>query len=146
MKRLTIIGLLVLFFNTSYANDCNISISGSDMMQFDKNTLEISSSCSEVMLTLKHSGNLTKDMMGHNVVIVATENFEAVIGTFNREAGIENGYLPDSPEVLVKTAMVGGGETTQITFDLSKFKEDGDYTFFCSFPGHYAIMKGKFVI
>ena len=45
------------------------------------------------------------------------------------EAGIENGYLPDSPEVLVKTAMVGGGETTQITFDLSKFKEDGDYTF-----------------
>ena len=146
MKRFTIIGLLVLFFNTSYANDCNISISGTDMMQFDKNVLEVSSSCSEVQLTLKHSGNQAKDMMGHNVVIVATESFEAVIDTINMGVGIENGYLPDSSEVLVKTAMIGGGETTQITFDLSKFKEGGDYTFFCSYPGHYSIMKGKFVI
>ena len=28
----------------------------------------------------------------------------------------------------------------------SKFKKGGDYTFLCSFPGHYSIMKGKVLI
>jgi azurin len=39
--------------------------------------------------------------------------------------------------------VIGGGETTTVTFPTSKLKKGGDYTFFCSFPGHWSIMKGK---
>ena len=38
--------------------------------------------------------------------------------------------------------MIGGGESTSVTFDVSKIKDGGPYEFFCSFPGHAALMKG----
>ena len=47
--------------------------------------------------------------------------------------------------VLAHTKMIGGGESTSVTF-----KTDGlagkDLTFFCSFPGHFAMMKGAFKV
>ena len=84
--------------------------------------------------------------MGHNVVIVATDKFDSVIAAINMDAGLDNGYLAESDDVLTKTAMIGGGEVTETSLDLTKFEKGASYTFFCSFPGHYAIMKGKFVI
>ena len=61
-------------------------------------------------------------------------------------AGAENGYLPkDDPRVLAHTKLIGGGESSSVTF-----KTDGlagkDLTFFCSFPGHFAMMKGSFKV
>ena len=61
-------------------------------------------------------------------------------------AGADNNYLPkDDPRVLAHTKLVGGGESTSVTF-----KTDGlagkDLTFFCSFPGHFAMMKGTFKV
>jgi len=141
-----LIGFLITFGLSCQAKDCELAISGSDMMQFDKTVLEVGSDCSAVKLILKHSGSLTKNVMGHNVVIVASDKFDNVIASINMEAGIENGYLAENADVLTKTAMIGGGEITETTLDLSKFSKGVDYTFFCSFPGHYAIMKGKFVI
>jgi azurin len=41
---------------------------------------------------------------------------------------------------------VGGGESDTITFDFSKLEVGGDYTFFCSFVGHFAMMQGKFTV
>jgi azurin len=38
--------------------------------------------------------------------------------------------------------MVGGGKVDLVTFDASKLKADQSYAFFCSFPGHSALMKG----
>ncbi|MBT6073693.1 MAG: azurin, partial [Gammaproteobacteria bacterium] len=40
----------------------------------------------------------------------------------------------------------GGGAETSVTFSGDLLTAGGDYTFFCSFPGHYAIMKGLFVV
>ena len=56
--------------------------------------------------------------------------------------GADNGFLPEIPEVIVKTAIIGGGGDAKVAFDPKKLKKDGKYTFLCSFPGHYAIMKG----
>jgi azurin len=47
---------------------------------------------------------------------------------------------------LAASAIVGGGEETSVTFDISALTAGGDYTFFCSFPGHYVLMNGKFII
>ncbi|MDX1586785.1 MAG: SDR family oxidoreductase, partial [Balneolaceae bacterium] len=42
---------------------------------------------------------------------------------------------------FVQTDMVGGGETTEVTFNAPE--EAGDYEYLCSFPGHFAAgMKG----
>ena len=139
-------GILLVFVSSISAKECNLDISGTDMMQFDKTILELDSGCTTAKLTLKHTGALAKNIMGHNVVIVATEKFDSVIASISMDAGLDNGYLAESEDVLAKTAMIGGGEVSEIALDLSKFEKGASYTFFCSFPGHYAIMKGKFVI
>jgi azurin len=38
--------------------------------------------------------------------------------------------------------MIGGGETTSLTVPVSKLQTGGPHKFFCSFPGHSALMNG----
>ena len=45
-----------------------------------------------------------------------------------------------------KIALIGGGQKTKITFPGKKLTAGGDYSFFCSFPGHSTLMKGKLVV
>ncbi|WP_198675019.1 plastocyanin/azurin family copper-binding protein [Aliidiomarina taiwanensis] len=60
---------------------------------------------------------------------------------------LDNDYLPeDQSKVIAATKIIGGGESTTITFSTSGLEKGGDYTFFCSFPGHWAIMQGKFIV
>jgi azurin len=33
-----------------------------------------------------------------------------------------------------------------VKFDLSKLTAGGDYTYFCSFPGHFVLMNGKLIV
>jgi len=52
-------------------------------------------------------------------------------------------YLPqDQSAIIVHTAMLGGGESDTIEFTAPPA---GTYPFICTFPGHYAIMRGKLV-
>lgn len=133
-------------FAVQAAEQCDVTVDANDMMQFSTNTLTVSSSCKEVTLTLNHTGKLPATSMGHNVVIVDTANVQAV-GTEGMSAGVDNAYVkPNDARVYAHTKVIGGGESTKITFSLDKMKAGGDYSFFCSFPGHWAIMRGKFVV
>jgi azurin len=38
--------------------------------------------------------------------------------------------------------MVGGGESSSTSFKPADLDAGGEYTFFCTFPGHFALMKG----
>ena len=58
-------------------------------------------------------------------------------------AGLDNHYIkPEDERVIAFTNIIGGGEKTSVTFSVDKLKAGEDYTFFCSFPGHIALMKG----
>lgn len=145
--RTTAYILMLLGLSTqALANDCHVSIDANDAMQFSSDTITVSSSCKEVTLTLNHIGNLPATTMGHNVVITDTANVQAV-GTEGMTAGLDNSYVkPNDERVYAFTQVVGGGNSTSVTFSLEKMKAGGDYSFFCSFPGHWAIMRGKFVL
>jgi len=55
-----------------------------------------------------------------------------------------NDYIPkDTQDVIVHTKIIGGGETTTIEFDAPAV---GTYDFICSFPAHFAMMNGKFIV
>ena len=47
---------------------------------------------------------------------------------------------------VLQTTVVGGGQETSVKFDLSKLTPGGDYTYFCTFPGHFVLMNGKLII
>ena len=41
--------------------------------------------------------------------------------------------------------LTGGGQSTEVMFPTSRLRRGGAYTFFCSFPGHWNMMKGTLV-
>jgi azurin len=49
-------------------------------------------------------------------------------------------YIPDSDNVLYHTGLMQPESSESIYFTAPT--EKGDYTFVCTFPGHYTIMQG----
>lgn len=121
---------------------CKVEIAGTDQMQFDKKEIVIAPDCTEVELTLKHSGKLPAQAMGHNWVLTKTADV-APVATDGLTAGLANQYLKkDDARVIAHTKVIGGGQSDTIKFPVSKLTKGGAYTYFCSFPGHSSIMKG----
>ncbi len=136
---------VLMLLNVSYvfAENCKIDISGSDMMKFDTNEINIDKNCEKIDINLKHSGKLPVNAMGHNIVILESNNLQKVISKINMAHGIEKGFMPEMEEVLFKSKMIGGGEETTLELDPKVFLSEKEYIFICSFPGHFALMKGK---
>ena len=139
-----LLGALSVFAPLTHAaKTCELTIEGNDAMQFNKTSLAVAADCTEVKLTLSHPGKLPAAAMGHNWVLTETSVFQAV-ATAGMSAGLPNNYVPkDDARVIAHTKVIGAGETATVTFPTSKLKKGGDYTFFCSFPGHWSVMKGK---
>ncbi|MBJ6984434.1 azurin [Luteimonas sp. MC1750] len=122
---------------------CSVAIEGNDMMKFNVSSITVPSSCSEFTINLTHVGRLPEAAMGHNVVVTAASNMASVAAD-GISAGASAGYVKAGDDrVVAATEMIGGGESTSVTFDVSKLKDGGPYQFFCSFPGHAALMKGS---
>lgn len=126
--------------------DCATEIEGTDAMQYNVGSITVPASCTEFTITLRHTGKLPVAAMGHNVVITKAADMAAVAAD-SISAGADAGYVkPDDARVIAHTDMVGGGETTSVSFPVSKIQGDGPYEFFCSFPGHAALMKGTIAV
>ena len=120
-----------------------IVIKGSDAMQFDLKEIKVKAG-QKIKLTLTHSGKLAKAAMGHNFVLLQPGVDIAAFGG-KAAAARETDYIPKSEQasIIAHTKLVGGGESDTIEFTAPK---KGTYTFICSFPGHYALMKGNFIV
>jgi azurin len=128
------------------ADACKLEISGNDLMQYDKQSLAVPASCKDITVTLHHSGKLAKDVMGHDWVLVSTPDLAAVASA-GVGAGLAANYIqPGDKRVLAHTSIIGGGETTSVTFPASALKAGGSYSYLCTFPGHSALMHGTFKI
>jgi azurin len=123
---------------------CKLEISGTDQMQYDKKELAVPATCKEVTVTLHDAGQLPAAAMGHNWVLVNTPDLTAVANA-GMGAGLPNNYIPaGDKQVLAYTKVVGGGQTTTVTFSTAALKPGGAYSFLCTFPGHNALMRGVF--
>jgi azurin len=128
---------------TEQTNGTNIALSGNDMMQYDKKEFRVPAG-KEVTLTFRHIGKLEKKVMGHNFVLLKPGTDITTFSIAASDAGEAADWIPDGGnDVIVHTKMLGGGETTSITF---MAPEVGTYDFICSFPGHSAMMRGKFIV
>lgn len=123
---------------------CKLEITGNDLMQFDKKELKAGADCTTIELTLKHIGKLPAASMGHNWVLTRTADAMAV-GNDGLGAGLPANYVkPGDKRVIAHTKVVGGGESDTIKIPASALKKGEDYSYECTFPGHSALMKGKF--
>jgi azurin len=139
--------LLVAVASTSLLNAVQkITITGNDTMQFDVKEFTVQAG-EKIELTFKNIGKLPKLAMGHNLVILK----EGIRPLKFGQKIMGMGASPSNPlpkesleDVLASTKLLGPGESDIITFTAPK--KPGLYQFLCSFPGHYAIMRGVMVV
>lgn len=147
MKRCALLLLVASasFAAPALARTCAVTIEANDRMQFSQPQIRVAADCTQVDLTLKHTGKMAATAMGHNWVLTRTPDFQPV-ATLGMRAKLEDSYLPkNDARVIAFTPVIGGGATTRVRFATSKLTRGGDYTFFCSFPGHWGMMKGTLV-
>ena len=123
--------------------DVLIQISGNDLMRYSKNKFTVGAG-QKVKLEFKNIGKLPKAAMGHNIVIL--KKGIDVLGFCNEALKFPNeDYFPKTKknEVIANTKLLGPGES-DIVYFVAPSK--GDYDFVCSFPGHFAMMKGKMTV
>jgi azurin len=141
---LSVAGLLLS--GAALADDCATEIEGNDVMQFNKKSIDVPASCKNFTVTLKHAGKMPKATMGHNWILTKAEDEKNVIKE-GIAAGPAKDYIESSDDkIIAHTQMVGGGETSSVTFPVSKLSASQKYTFFCNFPGHAAIMRGTLAV
>ena len=145
-KTLLALALLGVAGMVQAAPNCTVKLKGGDNMQFDQKSVTVSAACKTINFELEHTGKLPVTAMGHNIVVTETAN-AADVAKDAIKAGAAANYVPaGDARVLASTKMIGGGETTSTSIPGNKLKAGGDYTFFCSFPGHSALMRGKGVV
>ena len=132
-------------YGTAWGQECSQTIEGNDLIQYNLAEIRVSADCGEFTVNLRHVGQLPANVMGHNWVLTRTEDYMAVAAA--AQAVGPPHYLPDcDPRIIGATSMIGGGDEVTVTFDISELEAGGDYTYFCSFPGHYVLMNGKFIV
>ena len=123
------------------AGNCATTVESNDNMQFNTKDIQVSKACKEFTITLKHTGTQPKSGMGHNIVISKAEDMDGVLKD-GATAGADADYVKAGDARIVgHTKLIGGGEEASVTVDPAKLA-NGSYKFYCSFPGHGALMNG----
>ena len=96
-------------------------------------------------IRLVFENTATSPSMQHNVVVLAAapeDDHFRTVGEAGMQAGSSNDYVPADMEdlILAYTPMSKPGETVEVTFTAPT--ETGDYGYVCTFPGHWATMRG----
>lgn len=109
-----------------------------ELMKFNKDVFTVTAG-KKVILELDN-----RDGMQHNLLIVKPGTLKkvgAAADTMLRDPkASEKNYVPEIPEVLFATEMLGPNEVFTLNFTAPT--QPGDYPFVCTFPGHWRMMNG----
>ena len=146
MKQLLKIAILFGFSGAASLSQaaCSFDVEVGDYLKFSAADMTVEKSCESITVNLKHTGQLPAKIMGHNWVLSQNAVVQAV-ATAGMSAGLAANYVPQGDaRVVAFSKVIGGGETTSVTFSTSSLAVGEGYTFFCSFPGHSYSMRGAF--
>jgi len=123
-------------------NVAEIKMTGNDQMQYDINEFTVKAG-QTVRLTLENIGKLPKAAMGHNTVVLKKGVDMVQFAIAANQAPPQ--YIPESKkdQIIAHTKLLGPGEKDTIEFTAP---EPGTYDYLCTFPGHFAVMKGKMIV
>ncbi len=129
------------------ADTCSVNLEGNDAMRYNMANIDVPKSCANFTIHLKHTGKMARNVMGHNVVVAKTADMKA-IDTDGMKAGLAAEYIKaGDTRVIAHSKVVGSGETTSVSIPVASLTAVGaPLSFFCSFPGHSALMKGSITL
>ncbi len=95
----------------------------------------------KVRLTFENS---TTQALSHNVVIGKLGTRDKMMDiAMSGMTLVDKGFIPESTDILAHTSLVQPGKSETIEFILPAA---GEYPYFCTFPGHVAIMNGVITV
>lgn len=154
LKKTLLASVITLAAGATFAATCSIDVVGKDIMDgfysSADNSKKVSeivvpASCKDFTINLKHVGKIPKTAMGHNVVITKDTDINGVAGD-GAKAGAAKDYVKaGDARIVAHSKMTGPGESASATFSVDKVK-GGKFVYFCSFPGHFAKMRGNIVV
>lgn len=128
--------------STDQEDVVELYLTGNDKMKYNKEELKVKAG-STVKLVFEHVGKMSVQTMGHNFVLLKKGVDKMAFGQ-EASSYASDGYIPpNTDKVIDHTEMIGGGKKTTITFEAPP---KGTYDYICSFPGHVALMNGKFIV
>jgi azurin len=121
-----------------------IEVTGNDAMKY--NISEIDAQPGEALeVVMTNIGELPKAAMSHNWVLLKPMTDEEISAFAMSAMTKAPDYLPDDKSaVLAHTKTLGSKESDKVDFNAPTAK--GEYPFICTFPGHFAMMKGKLIV
>ena len=92
-------------------------------------------------VTLTFNNTATSPTMSHNVVVLKKDANVNAVGQAAMSAS-DTEYIPENraDQILAHTPLAAPGETVEVTFTAPS--APGDYTYICTFPGHFMAMQG----
>ena len=147
LKILTFLTSLFLILPLSFASTCSTNLEGNTMMQYSSNNIEVDSSCSVFTIKFKNTSTVAKEYGGHNVIVSSDADFSSLTSLVDPTVhSPENGYLPNSDKIIAKSPIIGPNESYNVEIDVSRLNSGEKYVFWCSFTGHWGVMKGNLVV
>jgi azurin len=89
------------------------------------------------------------DFMPHNLVVVrpgTREKIGLVSGKMKPDEldDEDRAFVPKSPDILGATKLIEPHQKTALK--MTAPTEEGEYEYFCTYPGHYLIMWGQLIV
>ncbi len=122
-----------------------LQITGDDTMHYNVTRLEAQAGES-LRVVFTNIGKMPKQAMAHNWVLLKPCS-EADFNAFGMAAVMATPtHIPPgkAAQIIAQTRLLGPGESE--TIDFKAPGEPGEYSFLCTFPGHFALMRGKLVV
>ena len=136
---------LLLGAAVAHADPCKLTIESNDQMRFSASELGVPPECSQVELTLRNVGKLPAKVMGHDWVLAKESDMPAIVNG-GLAAGFAHGFVPpNDARVIAATGLAGGGDSVTVQFSTVALVPGARYSFFCTSPGHAAMMRGRFL-
>ena len=120
-----------------------VEITANDQMKFSITAIEAKSG-EQLKVVLTNIGSIPKEAMGHNWVLLKPGSDVAAFSMAASTAK-DKDYVPDAlkDQVIAHTKVLGPKQSDEVTFTAPA---PGEYPFLCSFPGHFALMKGTLTV
>jgi azurin len=122
--------------------EVTFELTGNDQMKFSQERFEVDAPA-KLTIRLKNVGTMLKQTMGHNLVLLkkGVDVLEFSADCVSAGPNADNDYLPEKVrgQALAWTKVLGPNEQDSLVVDLN---EPGSYAYVCTFPGHFATMRG----
>src|SRR4051812_22197029 len=105
-RSLAVVLVSGLLSSVAFAGECDVAIEATAAMAFSTKEISVPKKGKEVSLTLKNSGTMAKNIMGHNVVIAKTADMKGVLDD-GSAAGLDSNYVKkDDARVVAHTKII----------------------------------------